>query len=114
MDSSFRPPVWLNVASGPYVLPRFVNLDNSLFFKLARLWPLSRWFLGPEKRDLVHKFVLARETASLKRFDCKKPLKFDNNSVDHILCSHFLEHLYADEALAVIREFYRVLKAGGT
>lgn len=46
--------------------------------------------------------------------DCGKPLPFSPNSVDHILASHFLEHLYKQEAEEVLRGFYHVLNPGGT
>jgi hypothetical protein len=34
--------------------------------------------------------------------------------IDHILCSHFLEHVYPNEAAAILEDFRRVLKAGAT
>jgi len=34
--------------------------------------------------------------------------------VDHILCSHFLEHVKADEAKVILSDFFRVLRKGGS
>lgn len=43
--------------------------------------------------------------------DVEKGLPFADNSVDHIYCSMFLEHV--DDPVKVIEEFYRVLKHDG-
>lgn len=40
-------------------------------------------------------------------------LGYENNSVDEINASHFLEHLTAKERVFLLNEFYRVLKPGG-
>ncbi len=46
--------------------------------------------------------------------DLLKGLPFQDNSVDEILCSHFLEHLkIRHEAIPFLQECYRVLKPGG-
>lgn len=45
---------------------------------------------------------------------CRKPLPFDDDTVDHILCSHFLEHVFPSEVDKIILDFKRVLKSGGT
>jgi SAM-dependent methyltransferase len=34
--------------------------------------------------------------------------------VDHILISHFLEHLHYDDAVAVLKNYHSILKPGGT
>jgi predicted SAM-dependent methyltransferase len=34
--------------------------------------------------------------------------------VDHIFCSHFLEHLYRNDALDVLKGFHGILKKDGT
>ena len=45
--------------------------------------------------------------------DLKKGIPFDDNSIDGILASHFLEHLDAQEALSLLKECHRVLKSNG-
>jgi len=43
------------------------------------------------------------------------PLPFKDESFDHILCSHFLEHLPAgDVTIHLMNECHRILKPGGT
>ena len=39
--------------------------------------------------------------------------KIDDGAFDAVWCSHALEHVYAHEALAALREFRRVLRADG-
>lgn len=39
---------------------------------------------------------------------------YEDNSVDHIHTSHFVEHLTGNERVAFYNEVYRVLKPGGT
>jgi len=42
-----------------------------------------------------------------------RKLPYENCSVDFIYAGHILEHFYIDEALDVLKEWKRVLKAGG-
>lgn len=106
--------IWLNVASSTCVEPGFVNLDNHLFLPLIHS-PKSLLRLLPAKyRGFVDEYRNAASKASLLRHDCRKPLPVGDASVDHILCSHFLEHVYPAEAAAILRDFRRVLKPGAT
>ncbi len=45
--------------------------------------------------------------------DITKPLKFENDSVDYILCEHVLEHVTHQHAWIFLRECHRILKPGG-
>ena len=45
--------------------------------------------------------------------DLTKPLPFPDASVDNIYSSHLLEHLYHDEAIALLKECHRTIKTGG-
>lgn len=42
----------------------------------------------------------------------KFPWPFEDNSVDEVRCSHYLEHLDGDEAMAFFSELHRILKPG--
>lgn len=44
----------------------------------------------------------------------KDRLPFEDNSVDHIHTSHFMEHLEVSERIHFVNEAHRVLKEGGT
>lgn len=45
--------------------------------------------------------------------DLRNGIPFENDSIDGILASHFLEHLDAQESLKFLRECLRVLKPSG-
>jgi hypothetical protein len=106
--------IWLNVASSSCVLPDFVNVDNSLFFRLQPIYPLIAPFLSKSKVATFHEYKQARRNGTLLIHDCRRPLPFPDESIDHILCSHFLEHVYPDEATGILKDFYRSLKRQGT
>jgi predicted SAM-dependent methyltransferase len=78
--------VKLNVGCGTDYKEGWVNIDNNAHENIERL-------------DL--------------NWDLRKPLPFEDNSVDFIFNEHFLEHLTVDEGQAVIKDFMRVLKPGG-
>jgi SAM-dependent methyltransferase len=42
----------------------------------------------------------------------KTPWPWADNSVDEVHCSHFVEHLTAEERIVFVNELYRVLKPG--
>jgi SAM-dependent methyltransferase len=107
-------PTWLNVASSTYVLENFINLDDHPIFHLLPLYPVLHPFLTKPKRTWFQDFKAAQGRATLIRHDCRKRLPFLSESVDHVLCSHFLEHVYPDEAMNILQDFRRVLKTGGT
>jgi SAM-dependent methyltransferase len=103
--------LWLNVASSKGVLEDFVNLDNSIWLAAPRfLAPLLKATYRKEIKD----FREARGRATVVRRDCRKPLPVLNGEADHILCSHFLEHVYPREMEMILRDFHRALKPGGT
>jgi predicted SAM-dependent methyltransferase len=52
------------------------------------------------------------EKADFKH-DMRKPLPYEDNSVAYIYNEHFIEHVTVQEGLAIMRDFYRVLKPGG-
>lgn len=106
--------IWLNVASSTYVFKEYVNLDNHIFLRTLCLYSLFKKLFPQKYRELHDKLLEARKNALLIRHDCRKPLFFPDNSVDHILCSHFLEHVFPDEMDSIVRDFYRVLKPEGT
>jgi len=106
--------LWLNIASSAEVLPGYLNLDNSIYFRLEPLLPIVRHLFSSERVRVIDRFRRARERAPVLIHDCRKRLPFDEESVDHIVCSHFLEHIYPDEATRVLADFRQVLRLGGT
>ncbi len=106
--------VWLNVASSSHVLPEYVNLDNSIYFRLEPLLPILRHVLGQAHVTNLERYRAAQRRAAVVVHDCRRRLPYPDESVDHILCSHFIEHVYPDEAVRILADFYRVVRPGGT
>ena len=114
-DIDDKGKLYINVGSGLDVLPGFISLDNSPYLIFARIWqPILRLVLSLDKLDEVKDARQALETGHMIQHDCRKRLPFADSSVDHILCSHFLEHVYPDEMSLILEDFHRVLKPGGT
>ena len=104
----------VNVASSYYCEKGFVNLDNHLFMKFLWCPRLFRWLFPKKYHDVYNKFLHCKENFIFQRHDCRTSLPFVDESVDHILCAHFLEHLYFSEAIEVLKDYYQKLKIGGT
>ena len=85
-----------------------------MILQLLPAYPILKYFLSDKKRKSFEQYLEVKQKARLLNHDCRKPLPFQDGSVDHILCSHFIEHLYPIEAEKIIRDFYRVLKPRGT
>lgn len=107
-------PVWLNVASSTGMLEGFINLDNHILLSMLRVPREMRGLLPKRHKALVDQYEELARKYTFVRHDCRKPLPFDDGTVDHILCSHFLEHVFPSEAEKIISDFGRALKTGGT
>ena len=106
-------PLRINIASGIYVLPGYINYDNSINLLLVPLRGILRYVLSRPRMEGIESFYEAKKKADLFYRDCTKPLNFPDNSVDEIYCSHFLEHVYRSEAVSIVKDFYRVVKKSG-
>ena len=106
--------IWLNVASSTHVLEDFVNLDNNLFLRLLPYSGVVGKILPKKYQASLAEYRQAKQKAHLLQHDCRAPLDFPDGSVEHILCSHFLEHVYPAEMESIVRDFHRVLKNNGT
>lgn len=106
--------LWLNVASSTCVEPEFVNLDNHILMSVSQLPQLVDVAFPARYRALLETYRGIRKKMHLVRHDCRKPLPLPSSTADHILCSHFLEHVHPDEALSILQDFARVLKPDGT
>jgi len=76
---------------------------------------MVRLHLGCGKNilDGWENYDLYPEDERVKYLDMNRlPYPFKDNSVDEILCSHVLEHLYVP-IYEVMKEFHRILKPGG-
>jgi predicted SAM-dependent methyltransferase len=102
----------LNLASGTRCLADWVNIDNSLNARLAKH---STLFHLLYKIKIVPKefYEWKDVIRSITTRDIRKGLPFDDESIDFIYSSHFIEHLSKEECNSVLNECYRVLKKGG-
>jgi SAM-dependent methyltransferase len=109
--------VKVNLGSALLVAPGWINVDASVnallsraptfILHLAYRWSGSNQLFGRDEYSRIlrsHHFV---------HCNFRYGLPFDNSTVDFVYSSHLLEHLHRDEALALLREVYRILKPGG-
>jgi len=89
----------------------WINIDGSWNARLAK---------HPVLRRIAHSLQLISADklsvpwdSTILIHDVRKPLPFPADSADVIYSSHLLEHLYFEEARALIQECFRVLTAGG-
>lgn len=106
--------IWLNVASSTFVIEEYINLDNHIFLRHLKIFKILKSLMRKPYQEYINNFIHSKKTAKLIVHDCRKRLKFPDNSVDHILCSHFLEHIFPNEMEFVVKDFLRCLKPGGT
>jgi SAM-dependent methyltransferase len=106
--------IWLNVGGGSYFLDDFVNVDSNFLFFLAPFYPVLRPLLKGPAREWIEAFKAGRKPHNFIFADCRVALDFPEASIDHILISHFLEHLHYDDAVSVLRNYLLILKPGGT
>lgn len=104
----------VNVASSRYTLDGFVNLDTSVYFWLTKLPRAVQDVLPAKYQTDLADYRKAAARGTLVMADCRKPLPFGDATVDHILSSHFLEHVYPDECQRILHDYFRALKPGGT
>lgn len=110
-------PVMLNLGCGLAIAPGWINIDgsiNALVASLPRfLHPMfyrltgARAFYSKEEycRLLGENLFVHHELAS--------GIPYPDDSVDFIFTSHFVEHLFHDQAVHLLSECYRTLKSGG-
>jgi predicted SAM-dependent methyltransferase len=73
----------VNLGCGPHYVEGMLNCDGNLLNKID-LW-----------------------------LDLRRPLPFPSGGVSVAYCSHTLEHLFPEDAIALLREIHRVLEPGG-
>ncbi|MEI6239046.1 MAG: methyltransferase domain-containing protein [Planctomycetia bacterium] len=100
----------INVGSGRYPMKGFVNLDNSIFLRTLPLYPLLKPFLSSNHKKIFEEYRAAVAGNTYQVHNCIKKLPYAAGSVNHILCSHFLEHVFHDQARAILRDFRHVLR----
>lgn len=115
--SSNGSPVMVNLGSGLTVAPGWIHVDGSLNALASRLpkpllkvlyqWSDNRqWFSHEQYVRILteHRFVHHR---------LQYGVPLGDNTVDVIYSSHALEHIFLEEAQALLQDAYRALKEGG-
>lgn len=104
-------PDHLHLGCGLTAPPGWLNVDGSFQVVLAR----NPWL----KNVMLATGLLSRQQAnipwssSVVRLNLMRPLPFPEGCFAAVYSSHLLEHLYHDQALALLRECHRVLRPSG-
>lgn len=101
----------VNVGCGTTPIPGWLNLDNSLSVRLARL-PIPQ-FLIPGNGSMTATFIRVAREENIMWADAAKHLPLPDNSVEVLYSSHMVEHLDKNEVKGFLAEAKRVLQTGG-
>ena len=106
-----RQNLKLNIGCGPNSqFDDFINIDNSPSVLLGR-FPYIKKLLY--KLNFIDFDKYKADWTGIMRCDVSRGLPFDNESVDKIYSSHFLEHIPYKKGQFVLKECFRVLKKNG-
>jgi predicted SAM-dependent methyltransferase len=109
--------VKVNLGCGLAVAPGWINVDASLNAVLANLprvlLPIAYRLSGSNRYYTREQYIGLLSGHRFVHHDLAHSLPFDDDSVDVVYSSHFVEHLFRDEAVVLMRESLRILKPGG-
>jgi len=100
----------LNLGCGPNAVDGWINIDRSPNVVLDRLPAVKQSLAKLRILSAPHMESWPREVV---RVDVRKGLDYPTGSATAIYSSHMLEHMYLEEARAVLRESRRILAPGG-
>lgn len=112
-------PVKVNIGSGMIIMPGWINIDSGLFILIAKMprailvvknLVFTHGMRRGEKND-TYDFI--RNSNYFMR-NIQYGIPLGDETVDFIYSSHFLEHLFNDDAKIFLKETFRVLKKGGS
>jgi hypothetical protein len=104
----------VNIASSTYCLEGFINFDNSLFLKIIKHAPFLTKILPKKYSGIIKDYKEACLKYDIRIFDCRKKLPFPDEAVNHVLCSHYLEHLYKFDADLFLKNLFEIIRSGGS
>jgi len=104
----------LNVGCGARAHPEWENVDFSPYARLARRKWLARILRGVGLLSRERSRNVLGVPSTIRRWDVRRGLPFDEDVFDVAYHSHFLTHVDKEQAPPVLRECWRVLKRGGT
>lgn len=97
----------VNIGCGSNPTPGWLNFDNSLTVRLARI-PTVALILG-RKDGLTARFVTVAKEQGIQWADATKKIPLEAGSAEVIYSSHMVEHLDPGEVRIFLTEAYRVL-----
>ena len=109
--------VKVNLGCGLRVASGWLNIDGSLNALIAS-WPnwahrLVYRFTGSHNYYSLDEYCGILESHLFLYHDLSHSLPISENSVNFIYSSHFFEHLFKDDAAALLKSCARALKPGG-
>lgn len=117
---TFKPKgrvIKVNIGSGLSVADGWINVDASLNAFFSK-WP--RFFLnalysasGTKQHYSFQEYYRILRNNLFVHHNVEYGIPFPDESVDCLYSSHFLEHLFRDDARRLVKEAHRVLKKGG-
>ena len=110
--------VKINLGSGLKVAPGWINIDGHLQYFLSRsptaiLRLLYKLTQNQKQSYSINEYISILKSNRFVYHNLKYGIPFCDCTADYIYCSHFLEHMYRDDAIKFVSEIYRVLKPGG-
>jgi len=107
----------INLGCGMTVHNDWRNVDgsfNALISKFPRfIIQIAYSLTGARKSFTKQDYVNILYENNFIHYDLRFGLPFHENMATHIYTSHFLEHLYPNEAELLLKDAYKVLKKGG-
>ena len=107
----------INLGAGLAVAPGWTNIDGSLNSLVANFPSIfhvfSYYFSGSRSYYTKDEYCKILNENKFMHHDIKFGVPFNDQTVDYIFSSHFLEHLYLDDAKYLLKDCYRSLKKGG-
>ena len=99
------PPGWIGVDGGAthifvHKAPRWIARRAFMAFNMSKNYSFDEYVKKVKSMDIIH-------------HDLTAGLPFADETVPHVFSSHFFEHIKRGEAIALLREAYRVMRPGG-
>jgi len=112
-----RDKVKINLGSGSRVVEGWINFDASLnayFSKfpvivLKIVYPFSANKTFYSKKEYIKKL----KEINFIHYNLEYGLPLEKNSVDYIYSDNFIEHLFKEDAIKLLKDCYKVLKKRG-
>lgn len=100
----------LNLGSGSNAVDGWINIDNTWNIVLSKYKPLKQLLY---KLGIISQTTFKTDWSNIVKYDIRKRLPFNDNSVDIVYSSHFIEHVTKGEAKLIITDVHRILKPNG-